>query len=118
MGYRLGVDLGTTFTSAAVARGGRAEALSLGDHAPQIPSVIWKAADGRLVVGETAVRRAGEEPDRVAREFKRRIGDKTSFFLGGSPMSPHALTGELLGQVVEKVVRGQGSAPDEVVHRT
>jgi actin-like ATPase involved in cell morphogenesis len=115
MAYRLGVDLGTTFTSAAVAHGGHVEVVALGDHAPQIPSVILKAEDGTLLVGESAARRAADQPERVAREFKRRIGDKTSMLLAGTPMSPHALTGTLLGWVVRHVAAGQGSAPDEVV---
>ncbi|QNE21546.1 Hsp70 family protein [Kribbella qitaiheensis] len=115
MGYRLGVDLGTTFSAAAVARGGVAEAISLGDHGHEIPSIALKSADGSLLFGVQALADAEDQPDRVAREFKRRIGDKTSFYLGGTPMSPHLLSGKLLGWVVAQVARGQGSGPDEVV---
>ncbi len=47
--YQLGVDLGTTFTAAAVARGGRVEISSLDYRTAAIPSVVWVGADGTVV---------------------------------------------------------------------
>jgi len=72
VGYRLGVDLGTTYTAAAVARDGKVEIAGLGDHSPQIPSVLVLREDGTILVGEPAIRRGVGEPARLAREFKRR----------------------------------------------
>ena len=46
MGYRLGVDLGTTYTAAAVNVDGRAEMLGLGIRAMQVPSVLFVRDDG------------------------------------------------------------------------
>jgi len=43
VGYRLGVDLGTTYTAAAVDVDGRAEMLGLGIRATQVPSVVTGA---------------------------------------------------------------------------
>jgi hypothetical protein len=91
VGYRLGVDLGTTFTAAAVERDGRAEVVPLGDHTPQIPSVLFAREDGQLLVGEAAVRRGGVQPDRVAREFKRRLGDRVPLLLGGEEFTAEQL---------------------------
>ena len=85
MGYQLGIDLGTTYTAAAVARGGRVEVAALGTASPVIPSVVLLRADGEVLVGEVAVRRGQDEPTRVAREFKRRLGDPTPLVLGGTP---------------------------------
>jgi len=79
MGYGLGIDLGTTFTAAAVDRAGHVEMVSLGDRTAAIPSVVLLRADGGVLVGDAASRRAAVEPDRVAREFKRRLGDVRSF---------------------------------------
>jgi molecular chaperone DnaK (HSP70) len=73
--YSLGVDLGTTYSAAAVCDGGVAQIVSLGQHAFVVPSVIFVGDDGQFLVGEPAERRAGSDPTRVAREFKRRIGD-------------------------------------------
>ena len=92
-GYTLGVDLGTTFSAAAGCRAGRAEVISLGSHGAAVPSVVLLRADGTLLSGEAAERRAVLEPHRVAREFKRRLGDSTPILLGGSPYSAEALTG-------------------------
>ena len=78
MAYRLGVDLGTTFTAAATVdlRGGQPPAmLGLGNRALQIPSVLFLQEDGQFLIGEAAERRGYVEPSRVVREFKRRIGD-------------------------------------------
>ena len=91
MGYQLGVDLGTTFTAAALARGGHVEVVSLGDRTLEIPSVAFAREDGTLLVGEPALRRGLIDPNRFAREFKRRLGDHTPILLGGTPYSAEAL---------------------------
>ncbi|MHB8465410.1 MAG: Hsp70 family protein, partial [Acidimicrobiales bacterium] len=96
MPYELGVDIGTTWTAAALHRDGRVEMVTLGDRSPMIPSVVVVAEDGSVLVGESAERRAASEPDRVAREFKRRVGDPTPLVLGGAPWSAEALTAKLL----------------------
>ncbi|MGH9246020.1 MAG: Hsp70 family protein [Acidimicrobiales bacterium] len=72
--YSLGVDLGTTFSAAAVFRESRAEICSLRTHHAALASVVFRREDGAFLVGEAAARRAVVEPDRVAREFKRRVG--------------------------------------------
>ena len=46
MTYRLGVDVGTTFTAAAVANGAAPSMLGLGNRALQVPSVLYLAAEG------------------------------------------------------------------------
>ena len=84
MGYRLGIDLGTTYTAAALCRDGRAEMLALGDRSPVIPSVVAIREDGTVLTGEAAERRVAIEPDRVGREFKRRFGDPA--VRGGAPL--------------------------------
>ena len=89
MAYSLGVDLGTTFVAAAVARGSRVEMFTLGDRTVVTPAVVYARDDGSLVTGEAANRRAVSSPDRVGREFKRRLGDPTPVMLGGAP---HAVT--------------------------
>jgi len=114
-GYRLGVDLGTTFTSAAVGTGRQVDSVALGDAAPQIPSAVFLREDGTLLFGEVAVQRGVTEPGRLAREFKRRLGDTTALMIGGTPMSAHALTGHLLRHILDLASERQGSAPATVV---
>ncbi|HEX6569079.1 MAG TPA: Hsp70 family protein, partial [Acidimicrobiales bacterium] len=115
MTYQLGVDLGTTYTAAAVMRHGRAEVATLGTRSLEIPSVVLLRADGELLVGEAAERRSQTEPDRFAREFKRRMGDPTPILLGGSPFSAHSLTARLLRSVVKVVAEREGGMPDHIV---
>ena len=116
MPYRLGVDLGTTFTAAAVADGStEPTVIGLGNRALQIPSVLFLKADGEFLVGEAAERRGLTEPDRLAREFKRRIGDHVPIMVAGAPFSPQALTGHLLRWVVDRASERMGEPPAEVV---
>ncbi len=115
MGYRLGVDLGTTWTACAVHRSSGTEVVPLGDHGAEVPSVVFLREDGTFLVGEAAERRGLAAPHRLAREFKRRTGDPTPLLLAGTPYSAHALTATLLRWVVERVVEREAATPDAVV---
>ena len=88
MSYWLGIDVGTTFTAAAICRqeagrSGVPEVVALGTRSTAVSSVLYLAPDGQVVVGEAAERRAVTDPDRVVREFKRRIGDEVPMVIGG-----------------------------------
>ena len=108
MGYYLGIDIGTTYTAAAVWRDGRCDVASLGNRAPTIPSVVFLRDDGTVLIGEAAARRAASEPASVAREFKRRVGDPTPVIVGGTPYSADALMAQLLRAVVDLVIEAEG----------
>lgn len=114
MGYQVGIDLGTTFTGAAVHRDGRVEVCPLGSRSADIPSVVLLREDETVLTGEAAVRRALSEPGRVAREFKRRLGDTTPIIVGGSPYSAEALMARLLRSVVDEVTAREGAPPDAI----
>jgi actin-like ATPase involved in cell morphogenesis len=109
--YTLGIDLGTTYSAAAVWRGGRAAICGLGTHTAAVPSVVLVRGDGAVLTGEAAARRAATDPDRVAREFKRRLGDTTPMLLGGVPYTAQQLTAELLRALVGAVTEREGGAP-------
>jgi molecular chaperone DnaK len=115
MSYRLGADLGTTFTAAAVANGAGPTMLGLGNRALQVPSVLYLPADGGLIVGEPAERRGLADPARVVREFKRRFGDSVPMLVAGVPFSPQALTAQLLKWVVGMSTERMGEPPSRVV---
>ena len=93
---RLAVDLGTTWTAAAVTDEQGTRSLHLGDKGAAIPSVVAVDMSGTLVVGAAAERVMAVNPDRGAREVKRRFGDTTPMVLAGSPYSPDTLTVALL----------------------
>ncbi|WP_433503806.1 Hsp70 family protein [Pseudonocardia halophobica] len=115
MSYSLGVDLGTTFVAAAVSTGSRVEMVTLGDRSVVTPAVVYLREDGTVVTGDAAGRRALSNPDRVGREFKRRLGDPTPLILGGAPHAVTALLAVLLTDVVARVSATQGAAPDSMV---
>ncbi|HEU4540148.1 MAG TPA: Hsp70 family protein [Jiangellaceae bacterium] len=112
--YTLGIDLGTTYTAAATWRDGRVEIASLGSRGAAIPSVVLLRSDETFLTGEPANRRALTEPDRVAREFKRRLGDPTPLLLGGVPYAAEALMARLLRWVVDEVSTREGSDPESI----
>jgi YVTN family beta-propeller protein len=115
MGYHLGVDLGTTFVAAAMANGSNVEMFTLGDRTVVTPAVVYLREDGTLVSGDAAARRAVSSPDRIGREFKRRLGDPTPVVLGGSPYPVTTLLGALLHDVIGRVTETEGVKPESVV---
>ncbi len=115
LSYALGIDLGTTFSAAAVARNGQAEILSLGYRSPTLPSVIVARESGEILIGEAAERRAMIEPLRTAREFKRRLGDPTPILLGSAPYGAETLMSYLLRGIYDLVVEQQGETPSSLV---
>ncbi len=112
MSYVLAVDLGTTFTAAAVVRDGSdPQIVTLEHHGTSVPSVLWLGPDKNMLVGTAAARRAASDAPRVVREFKRRIGDTTPILVGGSPYSAEQLSAKLLRWVFDTVCEQEGAAP-------
>ncbi len=112
MTYVLAVDLGTTFTAAATVRdGGEPQVVTLEHHDTVIPSVLWLGPGGEQLVGVAAARRAAGDAARVAREFKRRIGDTAPILVGGSPYSAEQLSARVLRSVYDTVCEQQGEPP-------
>jgi len=109
--YALGIDIGTTYTAAAVWRDGRAETVPLADRAHSIPSTLFLREDGVMLVGEAANRRGATDPTRVARDFKDRLGSEAPVLLGDTEVLAQDLTGYILRWVVDKVIEREGGPP-------
>ena len=71
--------------------------------------------DGEVLTGEAAERRAGSEPARAAREFKRRLGDPVPIIVGGTPYGAEALMAEMLAAIVGQVTLREGKSPTTIV---
>ncbi|HSL08269.1 MAG TPA: Hsp70 family protein [Pseudonocardiaceae bacterium] len=113
MSYWLGIDVGTTFTAAAICRevAGRRplpEVIPLGSRSVAVSSVVYLGKDGQVVVGEAAERRAVTDPDRVVREFKRRIGDEVPMVIGGVSHSASEVAAMVVRWVVDRVAEREG----------
>ncbi|MER7015238.1 Hsp70 family protein [Saccharopolyspora sp. NPDC000359] len=113
MSYAMGIDLGTTFTSAAI---GDAAGTRMVPLSPEIvvPSLAYHAADGTLLTGTAAAESDGD-PARLGRGFKRRLGDPTPLVLGGATYSPGALMAAQLRAVLDQVRADMGGPPTSVV---
>jgi molecular chaperone DnaK len=116
MAYYVGVDLGTTYSGVAVSRPGAttAESVPLGERSTVVASAVFGADDGAFLVGEAAERRALSDPDRVVREFKRRIGDPTPILVGRTPYVAEELAARFVAHMVRDVSAREGAAPDGV----
>ncbi|MBG6224132.1 actin-like ATPase involved in cell morphogenesis [Arthrobacter sp. CAN_A2] len=119
MSYGLSIDVGTSFTAAAILRTdgegpGAPQTLSLGSRSAAIPTVVFLGADGTRLVGEAAERRGAAQPDCVSREFKRRMGDDVPLMIGGAQVLPQHLVAAVVGWVVGVATEREGGAPDVV----
>lgn len=120
MGYWLGIDVGSTFTAAAICRveGGRRalpEVVPLGSRGTAVSSVLYLGAEGQVVVGEAAERRAVTNPNQVVREFKRRIGDEVPMVIGGVPHRAPEIAAIVVGWVVSRVAQREGGPAAGIV---
>ncbi|HVN75972.1 MAG TPA: molecular chaperone DnaK [Thermoanaerobaculaceae bacterium] len=76
MGKIIGIDLGTTNSCAAVVEGARPVVVPNREGARTTPSVVGRAADGELLVGQIARRQALTNPRNTVYAVKRLIGRK------------------------------------------
>ncbi|MGB8361582.1 MAG: Hsp70 family protein, partial [Acidimicrobiia bacterium] len=115
MTYVLGIDIGTTYSAAALARHGRAEIAALGAISTAVPTAVYLLPDGGFLTAEEAIRRGAADPDRLVLYFKRRLGDPVPLSVAGESYDPGVLLGEMLSWVRQRAVELEGGPPDEVV---
>ncbi|HYH77615.1 MAG TPA: Hsp70 family protein, partial [Arthrobacter sp.] len=120
MSYVLAIDVGTSFTAAAIARTDRIaapvpESLPLGLRGTSVPSVIYYPEEGPILVGEAAERRGLDSPDRVVREFKRRIGDEVPISVGTLSLPAEEVFATMAGWVVDRAAEREGEPPSQII---
>ncbi|MHC6593098.1 Hsp70 family protein [Arthrobacter sp. C152] len=113
MSYVLAVDVGTSFTAAAVVRFNAGaspvpECLPLGLRGSSVPSVVYYPGDGPVLVGEAAERRWLDAPGQVVREFKRRIGDDVPFSVGALSVQPEDVFATMARWVADRAAEREG----------
>ncbi|SDZ41690.1 Hsp70 protein [Micromonospora pattaloongensis] len=120
MPYVLGIDIGSTCTSAAVSRfrdgsWSPPEPVRLTAQSHSAPSVLHMTSHGSLTVGDPGQHVSTMDPTRMARGFSRRIGDDVPYVVGGEPFTPHALTAVLAMWVVERVLAQESRYAEQIV---
>lgn len=93
-----GIDLGTTNSCLAHASGGEVRVIQNNDQMNVTPSVVRVLRSGALMVGRRAYNAVSEDPDNVAQEFKRLMGQRYSktFPASGRVMTPEEISAEVL----------------------
>jgi actin-like ATPase involved in cell morphogenesis len=115
MAYQVGIDLGTSSAVAAVCRpDGTAHVVPLDDGTGAMAAAVYLGADGTLLVGDAAERRALSDPGRVVRELTRRVGDATPLLVGREPVGAAELAARVLARLVDDVARREGGVAARV----
>src|SRR2546423_11128755 len=115
--YAVGIDLGTTFSSLAyVDEEGRVEPLRLPDGTFQVASIVYFKSLKEIIVGSDALPFAAMDASRVARAFKRHMGEKDfKFEVDGKAFRPEQLPALILRKLLEAAVQKLGPIENVVI---
>ena len=80
-----------------------------------MPSVVFYPEEGPVLVGEAAERRGLDVPDRVVREFKRRIGDSVPIAVGTLALPAEDVFATMARWVVDRAEEREGAPPSEII---
>ncbi len=107
-----GIDLGTTNSCIVRLDGDEIRIMQNADQMNVTPSVVRVLRSGSVMVGRRAYNAIAEDPDNVAAEFKRLMGQKHQhrFPASGRAMSPEELSAEVLKSLLSDARRRQ---PDD-----
>ncbi|MDT5295713.1 MAG: molecular chaperone HscC, partial [Acidobacteriota bacterium] len=105
-----GIDLGTTNSCVAQATGGEVRVIQNNDQMNVTPSVVRVLKSGSLMVGRRAYNAVAEDPDNVAQEVKRLMGQRysKSFPASGRAMTPEEISAEVLKSLLADARRRTG----------
>lgn len=116
---KLGIDFGTSLSSAALWRDGRLllvkEPLRLGYS---FPTSVYLMPSGEILVGQAAERQRLNDPGRYRREFKRVLGEPDPILLGDRSFPPEDLAAAVLRKLnreAENLAGGPGKLTGAVI---
>ena len=110
----IGIDLGTTYSAAAIVRDGVPHILPHGDESI-MPSVVGLAPTGALLVGTPARNQFVLYPERTARSIKRLMGQDTTVMLGDTAYTPQEISALILRELKRSAEAQLGTTADRVV---
>ena len=113
----VGIDLGTTNSTAAVFDGETLVAVRNVAGSTLTPSVVRVSAKGTVVVGEKARRFLDQDPENTRTGFKRLMGTETtlSFAAANKRLRPEELSAEVLKSLAHDVEQHAGVRPARAV---
>jgi molecular chaperone DnaK len=116
-GAFLGIDLGTTNSTAAVFDGERVSLVRNAQGAHLTPSIVRIDARGHVTVGERARRHLESDPDNTRSEFKRLMGTAQAlpFPAAGVLRRPQDLAADVLRAIRADAEQMLGAGPERAV---
>lgn len=120
MAYVLAVDVGASQIKSAVAEWSHeglheARLVSLGSSGFTVPNVLFFAEDGLTFVGEEAEAHGLEDPERLIRAYKHRVGDPVPMRVGGNRVSAEHMLAVATRWAVDRVKELEGSDPASLI---
>jgi len=115
--FHLGIDLGTTNSTAAVFDGEKITLVRNAQGGPLTPSVVRIDGRGGVIVGARARRFLDSDPANTRAEFKRLMGTAESFHFPAANVrrTPQDLAAEVLRSLREDVREQLGFLPETAV---
>jgi actin-like ATPase involved in cell morphogenesis len=116
---KLGVDIGTSFSSVAVVIDGKLEMVKLSTGACafgdsySMPTAIYMD-NGGVLLGQAAFNKRINDPSRFKSEFKRDFGTLTPYLIGGEEYLPEHIYTELFLHFKNQTTQQTGEEIDEV----
>ena len=119
MPYVLGIHLGATATSAAIARRsggqwGQALPVPLGSETPTVPTVLCRVQDGSFVAGEPARKQEITHHEWVVRAFTRVLGDDSPLLVGSEFVPAQQLVATMIEWVADTVAQHERHPPEHI----
>ncbi len=114
-GAHVGIDLGTTYSLVAIVVDGAPRVLPNAVGELLTPSAVSVDGDDSVLVGGAAKARAATHPGRTALAFKRDMGTRREFELGGRKFSPEELSALVLAELKRDAEAALGTPVEEAV---
>ena len=99
----IGIDLGTTYSVAAIIEDGRAKVVKNAEGQNLTPSVLAVTARGHRLVGSVAKRQGAANPERTVSSIKREMGTDHRVSLNGRSYSPQEVSAFILRKIKRDV---------------
>ena len=95
----IGIDLGTTYSVAAVIDNGRARIIKNAEGENLTPSVFAETAQGHRLVGSVARGQASANPEKTVLSIKRHMGTDYRVSMNGRKYSPQEISAVILRKI-------------------
>ncbi|MCK4389582.1 MAG: molecular chaperone DnaK [Desulfobacterales bacterium] len=111
----IGIDLGTTYSVAALIEDGRAKVIKNAEGQNLTPSVFAETVRGHKLVGSVARRQAAANPEKTVVSIKRHMGTDYRVSVNGRAYSPQEISAFILRKIKSDVEKYLGEQVEKAV---